>query len=49
MALDVFIELIPIQETRNYVKLVLRNYLFYKLLDSKGVVQGDVFALEMKQ
>jgi hypothetical protein len=49
MALDVFIELIPIQETRNYVKLVLRNYLFYKLLDSKGVVQGDVFALELKQ
>jgi soluble lytic murein transglycosylase-like protein len=29
--LDVFVELIPINETRNYVKLVLRNYVFYKL------------------
>jgi len=30
--LDVFIELIPVNETRNYVKLVLRNYYFYKNL-----------------
>lgn len=30
--LDVFIELIPVSETRNYVKLVLRNYYFYKNL-----------------
>lgn len=29
---DVFTELIPINETRNYVKLVLRNYYAYKLL-----------------
>ncbi len=30
--LDVFIELIPIQETRNYVKYVIRNYCYYKAL-----------------
>lgn len=29
---DVFIEMIPIQETRTYVKLILRNIYFYKKL-----------------
>ena len=28
--LDVFVELVPVNETRNYIKLVLRNYLYYK-------------------
>lgn len=37
--LDVFIELIPINETRNYVKLVLRNYIHYHALENKGVVE----------
>ena len=31
-----FIELIPYNETKNYVKLVLRNYINYKRLNSKG-------------
>ena len=30
-----FIELIPYNETKNYVKLVLRNYINYKRLNSK--------------
>src|SRR5262249_36812764 len=36
--LDVFVELIPINETRNYVKLVLRNYIHYKALRTGGAV-----------
>lgn len=30
LPLDVFVELIPVSETRNYVKLFIRNYLYYK-------------------
>jgi len=35
---DVFIEMIPILETRNYVKLVLRNFFQYKTLKSGGKI-----------
>lgn len=40
--LDVFVELIPIHETRNYVKLVLRNFLYYKAQHHGGIVSGRV-------
>ncbi len=39
LPLDVFVELIPINETRNYVKLVLRNYIHYHAMDNKGLVE----------
>ena len=42
MPLDVFIELIPIQETRNYVKLVLRNYLYYRAIRGGGKTDTDI-------
>lgn len=32
----VFIEDIPYEETRNYIKLVMRNYIFYSRLNSGG-------------
>lgn len=38
MPLDVFVEFIPINETRNYVKLVLRNFLHYKSLRLGGAI-----------
>lgn len=38
MPLDVFVEFIPINETRNYVKLVLRNFLHYKSLRIGGAI-----------
>jgi soluble lytic murein transglycosylase len=40
-----FIELIPYNETKNYVKLVLRNYINYKRLNSKSpfYFPNDVF------
>lgn len=31
-----FIEDIPYEETRTYIKLVMRNYIFYKRLNSRG-------------
>ena len=37
--LDVFIEWIPILETRNYIKLVLRNYWVYQALAHQGQVK----------
>jgi soluble lytic murein transglycosylase-like protein len=45
LPLDVFIELIPVNETRNYVKLVLRNYVYYKLLRNKKFRTEDLAAL----
>jgi soluble lytic murein transglycosylase-like protein len=42
LPLDVFVELIPVSETRNYVKLVLRNYIHYRALRYGGVVKPDV-------
>lgn len=32
----VFIEDVPYEETRNYIKLVMRNFIFYKRLNSGG-------------
>ena len=32
-----FIEDVPYEETRNYIKLVMRNFIFYKRLNSRGV------------
>ena len=31
-----FIEDVPYEETRNYIKLVMRNFIFYKRLNSGG-------------
>ncbi len=44
---DIFVELIPIAETRNYVKLVIRNYLYYKAGRSRGPVQAGVIPVEL--
>jgi hypothetical protein len=44
---DVFNELIPITETRNYVKLVIRNFLYYKAGRSRGPVQAGVVPMEL--
>jgi soluble lytic murein transglycosylase-like protein len=45
--LDVFMEMIPVNETRNYVKLVLRNYLYYKAQKSGGKVDPGAFSLTL--
>ena len=43
-----FIEMIPYEETRNYIKLVFRNYVTYKRLTSKEefIIDKDFFARE---
>jgi soluble lytic murein transglycosylase len=46
MALDEFVEEIPIQETRGYVKRVLRSYAAYRLLYGGGA--GPALALQWK-
>ena len=43
-----FIEDIPYEETRNYVKLVMRNYIFYKLINSDGKIDFPEYCLQMK-
>jgi soluble lytic murein transglycosylase len=45
--LDVFVEFIPVNETRNYVKLVLRNFLYYKALRTGGTLPPNVFAMNL--
>jgi hypothetical protein len=40
-AVEIFIESIPFKETRNYVKLILRNYYWYKKLQ-KGKTVSDL-------
>ena len=42
-----FIEMIPYEETRNYIKLVFRNFIIYKRITSKEsfMVDKDFFAL----
>ncbi len=45
--LDVFVEFIPVNETRNYVKLVLRNFLYYKALKSGGVLPPKLIAVDL--
>lgn len=47
LPLDVFIELIPINETKNYVKLVLRNFLYYRALRSNGVLEPNLISLAL--
>ncbi|MDD4973707.1 MAG: lytic transglycosylase domain-containing protein [Bacteriovorax sp.] len=41
-----FIEMIPYEETRNYIKLVFRNYMTYKRITSKEefIIDKDFFA-----
>lgn len=45
--LDIFVEFIPVTETRNYVKLVLRNYLYYKAMRSGGSLPPNLIALKL--
>lgn len=49
LPLDVFVELIPVVETRNYVKLVLRNYVFYKLLRAGGRLDPSVVSMKLPE
>ncbi len=49
LPLDVFVELIPIPETRNYVKLVLRNYIYYHAMANQGIVGKDFIALKLPE
>lgn len=46
LPLDIFVELIPVGETRDYVKYVLRNYVCYKLLMTGKPVK-DLFPLQL--
>ena len=41
---EAFLELIPFDETRNYVKLVLRNYAFYAKMNRRTVPASKIFA-----
>lgn len=43
LPLEVFIELIPFDETRGYVKLILRNYAFYYFLNQKQLKPQKIF------
>jgi hypothetical protein len=49
LPLDIFVELIPVVETRNYVKLVLRNYVFYKLLRAGGKLDPSVVSMKLPE
>ncbi len=42
-----FIEDVPYEETRNYIKLVMRNYIFYKLVNSPGSISFPEYCLNM--
>ncbi len=44
--LDAFVEMIPVNETKNYIKLVTRNYLHYRAQRNGGWVEPDLFPLE---
>lgn len=44
--MDIFIELIPVEETRNYVKLVLRNYAQYRRLRVRKPLTTEFLALD---
>ncbi len=46
---DLFVEFIPVNETRNYVKLVLRNFIYYKGLSKNGVVPKDLISLQLPE
>lgn len=45
--LDIFVEFIPVTETRNYVKLVLRNYLYYKAMRTGGSLPPNLVAMKL--
>jgi hypothetical protein len=47
LPLDVFIEMIPINETRSYVKLVMRNYYYYKMLRTNLPVDPSVIPFQL--
>ncbi len=46
-SLDVFVEFIPVTETRNYVKLVLRNYLYYKAMRTGGGLAPNLITMTL--
>jgi len=45
LPMDAFVEFIPASETRNYVKLVLRNFIYYKALRNGGTVDSTLVPL----
>jgi soluble lytic murein transglycosylase len=47
LALDEFVEEIPIQETRGYVKRVLRSYAAYRFLYGKPTEAALLFAQKL--
>lgn len=47
LPLDVFVELIPITETRNYVKLVMRNFVYYKWLRYQDSLDPNVIPMAL--
>lgn len=47
--LDIFVEFIPVTETKNYVKLVLRNYLYYKALRSGGTLPPNLIPTKLPE
>ena len=45
--LDIFVEFVPIHETRNYIKLVLRNFIYYSAIRNGGPVPRSLFSMEL--
>jgi len=45
--LDIFVEFVPIHETRNYIKLVLRNYIYYSAIRNQGRVPQSLFSKDL--
>jgi len=47
LPLDLFVEMIPVSETRNYVKLFVRNFLYYRAQRDGGVIPRDLLPLDL--
>lgn len=47
LPLDIFVEVIPVHETRNYVKLVMRNYFYYKALRLGGALDAKLLPSQL--
>ncbi len=44
---DIFVELIPVEETKEYIKLVLRNYFYYQAITNNGKTKTDAITLSL--
>jgi len=47
LPLDIFIELIPVNETRNYVKLFIRNFIYYRSQRGGETVGEDLLPFKL--